>query len=104
MIDYQSIAIEELNKDFDGDDYSEGLAVDDENFDAALKSDMSDVLLKALEKLSRRQQELCHLIRKEGLSMREVSKKLNIPRGTLFDEILRIREVFRNEGLKDYLP
>ena len=76
---------------------------DDKSFKAVLTSDINLILLKVLEKLSHRQQELCRLLQEEGLNMTQVSEKLNIPRGTLFDEILRIREIFRNEGLKDYL-
>ena len=76
---------------------------EDQNFEDALRSDISGVLRRALRKLSCRQREMCRLIKVEGLSMNQVSQKLNIPRGTLFDEVLRIREVFRNEGLKDYL-
>jgi RNA polymerase sigma-70 factor (ECF subfamily) len=99
---YKSVSIDELLGD--DEDLSAGfLSVEDENFDKALKSDACDVLLKALEKLSRRQQELCRLIREEGLSLNQAGSKLNIPRATVYDEILRIREVFRREGLKDYL-
>ena len=101
---YQSISLDELMSHINEEECSDHLIADDESFKAALTSDINLVLLKALEKLSHRQQELCRLLRDEGLNMKQVSEKLNIPRGTLFDEILRIREIFRNEGLMDYLP
>jgi RNA polymerase sigma-70 factor (ECF subfamily) len=100
---YQSISLDELLSHINEEECSNHVISDDESFKAVLTSDINLILLKALEKLSRRQQELCRLLQEEGLNMTQVSEKLNIPRGTLFDEILRIREIFRNEGLKDYL-
>jgi len=100
---YQSISLDELMSGMDEDMYPDALVVEDENFDEALRSDMSVVLRRATTKLSRRQREMCRLIKVEGLNMMQVSQKLNIPRGTLFDEVVRIREVFRDEGLTDYL-
>lgn len=99
---YKNVSLDDLLGD-DEDWSTDFLAVEDKNFDAALKSDAGEILLKALEKLSRRQQELCRLIREEGLSLNQAGSKLNIPRATVYDEILRIREVFRKEGLSDYL-
>lgn len=99
---YQNVSLDDLLND-DEDLGISALAVEDESFDAALKSDTNEILLKALEKLSRRQQELCRLIREEGLSLNQAGSKLNIPRATVYDEILRIREVFKKEGLRDYL-
>lgn len=100
---FKSVSIDDLLNGIDDDSYCQQLAIDDERFKSILKSDINLILLSALEKLSGRQQELCRLIREEGLSLNQVSKKLNIPRATLYDEVLRIREVFRKEGLKDYL-
>ena len=79
------------------------MAVEDENIEAVLKSDKNKVLLIALEKLSCRQKELCRLLKDEGLSLNQAGEKLGLPRATVYDEVLRIREVFRKEGLKDYL-
>ena len=100
---YQSISLDELILGLDEENFPDQLMFEDQNFEDALRSDISGVLRRALRKLSCRQREMCRLIKVEGLSMNQVSQKLNIPRGTLFDEVLRIREVFRNEGLKDYL-
>jgi len=94
-----SIPLDDL---FFDDDEDSCLAVEDKNFDKTLKSDKKEIVLKALEKLSNRQQEICRSIM-DGCSLNETGRKLNIPRATLYDEVLRIREVFRKEGLNDYL-
>ena len=58
---------------------------------------------KVLKKLSPEQQKLCRLLIKEGLNIKEASKALKTPRGTIYDEINRIRAIFEKEGLHDYL-
>jgi len=100
---YQSVSLDELTEGLDGETYIDELAVEDQNFEEVLRSDVGRVLKRAMAKLSGRQRELCRLIKVEGLNMKQASQKMNIPRGTLFDEVLRIREVFRDEGLTDYL-
>jgi len=100
---FQSISLDELIDGLDEDAYPNELLFDDQSFEEVLRSDIGRVLKRVMERLSRRQREMCRLIEEEGLNMNQVSKKMNIPRGTLFDEVLRIREVFRNEGLTDYL-
>ena len=91
-----------LDDFFLDDDEDTCLAVEDKNFDKVLKSDKQEIVLKALEKLSGRQKEICRHIM-EGCSLNETGRKLNIPRATLYDEVLRIRDVFRKEGLNHYL-
>ena len=100
---YQSVSLDALVDGLEEDAYLDELAVEDQNFEEVLRSDVGRVLKRAMAKLSHRQREMCRLIKVEGLNMKQVSQKMNIPRGTLFDEVLRIREVFRNEGLTDYL-
>jgi len=100
---YQSISLDELVDGLDEGSYPDALTFEDQNFEAVLRSDVGRVLKRAMAKLSGRQREMCRLIKAEGLNMTQVSKKMNIPRGTLFEEVLRIRDVFRNEGLTDYL-
>lgn len=60
-------------------------------------------IAKALQKLTPRQRRLCLLLGEEGLSIKEVAERLAIPRGTLYEEIKRIRKVFSDQGLGDYL-
>ena len=43
------------------------------------------------------------MLGEEGLSVKEVAEQLRIPRGTLYEEIKRIRKVFADHGLDDYL-
>ncbi len=108
--DFLSVPFRSTDGDFDDDleqeldmNDSSDVPVEDKNFREVINTDLKRLMANAKKRLSKRQLELCRLFQQEGLSMRSVSKKMNIPRATLFDEILRIREVFRQEGLKDYL-
>jgi RNA polymerase sigma-70 factor (ECF subfamily) len=60
-------------------------------------------LARAMAKLNESQRRLCHLLGEEGLSIKEAAQRLGIPRGTLYEEIKRIRKVFADHGLDDYL-
>jgi RNA polymerase sigma factor (sigma-70 family) len=60
-------------------------------------------LLRALALLTPAQQRLCLLLGEEGLSAKEAAEQLRIPRGTLYEEIRRVRKVFAEYGLGDYL-
>jgi len=60
-------------------------------------------LLRALVRLTPAQQRLCLMLGEEGLSIKEAAEKLRIPRGTLYEEIKRIRQIFADFGLDDYL-
>jgi RNA polymerase sigma-70 factor (ECF subfamily) len=43
------------------------------------------------------------LLGEEGLSIKEAAERLRIPRGTLYEEIKRIRKIFAEHGLEGYL-
>lgn len=60
-------------------------------------------IAKALQQLTPRQRRLCTLLGEEGLTIKEAAARLRIPRGTLYEEIKRIRKVFAEHGLGDYL-
>jgi RNA polymerase sigma factor (sigma-70 family) len=60
-------------------------------------------LLRALARLTPAQQRLCLMLGEEGLSVKEAAERLRIPRGTLYEEIKRIRQVFADFGLDAYL-
>lgn len=60
-------------------------------------------LLRAMARLTPSQQRLCVMLGEEGLSVKEAAEQLRIPRGTLYEEIKRIRKVFADHGLGDYL-
>ena len=58
---------------------------------------------RALERLTPMQRRICTMLGEEGLSVKETAERLRIPRGTLYDEIKRIRQIFSTQGLGDYL-
>lgn len=60
-------------------------------------------LVRAVERLTPHQQRLCRLLGDEGLTVQEASRRLGIPRATIYDELKRIRKVFAALGLEDYL-
>jgi RNA polymerase sigma-70 factor (ECF subfamily) len=55
-------------------------------------------LARALRKLTDAQRRLCQLLGEEGPPIKEASERLRIPRGTLYEEIKRIRKVFADHG------
>jgi hypothetical protein len=55
----------------------------------------------AFGKLSPRQRAICDELLREALS--PAAKELGVPRSTLRDAVAKIREVFRDAGLEDYL-
>ena len=71
--------------------------------DAASRYDARIDIAKALQQLTLRQRRLCALLGEEGLTIKEAAERLRIPRGTLYEEIKRIRKVFAEYGLGDYL-
>ncbi len=60
-------------------------------------------IARALDRLTPVQRRLCQMLGEEGLSVKEAAERLRIPRGTLYEEIKRIRKVFADLGLGDYL-
>ena len=60
-------------------------------------------IARALQQLTLRQRRLCTLLGEEGLSIKEAAERLRIPRGTLYEEIKRIRKIFAEQGLEGYL-
>lgn len=100
---YTSLSLEKLLDHGDTDFIEKFLKTDDEGFDLLMKSDLPIALSKAVNRLSLRQKELCRLLGEEGMNINEASKRMNVPRSTLQEEIKRIRETFRKEGLENYL-
>ncbi len=58
---------------------------------------------RVLARLTPVQRQLCQMLGEEGVSVKEAAERLRIPRGTLYEEIKRIRKVFVDQGLGDYL-
>ena len=78
-----------------GHELANGRAVD--------RNDARIDINKALLRLTPRQRRLCRLLGEEGMSIKEAAEHLGIPRGTLYEEIKRVRQVFDDQGLGDYL-
>ena len=60
-------------------------------------------LSRVMALLTPAQQRLCQLLGEEGLSIKEAAERLRIPRGTLYEEIKRVRRIFDQQGLSNYL-
>lgn len=83
-----------------GDDQTLGdLVPAGETGDEVMSSVMREHLLSRLAPGQRR----LALGLEAGMSMSEISKRLDVPRTTLYDELERIRRVFRDEGLEEFL-
>lgn len=101
-LSYMAIPLDDILAD--DDQLSAGiLAEEDKQLRSVINSDMDLLLVKALEKLSRKQKQLCRLVAEEKMSFREIGRTLKMSKGAVYDEIIRIRQVFREEGLNDYL-
>ena len=77
----------------------------DENHTSELhvKAELKIDISKTIQKLTPKQQELCRLLGDEGLNINQASKIMQIPRGTLYEDIKRIRSIFQQDGLHEYL-
>ena len=74
----------------------------DDHLRASAEDARADIF-KAMKRLAPLQQQLCHLLGCEGLSVQDASRKLGIPRATIYDELKRIRKSFTELGLQHYL-
>lgn len=80
------------------------LPVDEEYFsNLRLSAELKIDLSRTYQKLSPKQRELCRLLGQEGLSIQEASQVLKTPRGTLYEDIKRIKAIFQKENLHEYL-
>jgi RNA polymerase sigma factor (sigma-70 family) len=60
-------------------------------------------IARAMKLLSPVQRKVCQMLGEEGLSIKEAAARLHVPRGAVYLEIKRVREVFAAVGLEDYL-
>ncbi len=60
-------------------------------------------MTRSIQRLTPAQQALCRLLGEQGLTVKAAAEHLGIPRGTLYEEIKRIRQQFDRDGLRDYL-
>ena len=69
---------------------------------AAEAHDLRDRITELIPSLSPRQQKIVEGLLEE-LTVSELSRRLRVPRATLYGELDRIRGTFINEGLDRYL-
>lgn len=103
QVQMKSVSLSDfLDKD-EPETFEKFFGVESQTRQTMADEELSDALQNAFCKMSPRQKELCRLLGEEGLSVTEASRHMNVPRTTLNEEIKRIREVFRKEGLENYL-
>lgn len=78
------------------------LMVDEQVVQKITAADLPAAMTRVTDKLSFRQKQLCRFLM-EGVSIKGAGEKMNIPRTTLNEEVKRIRVIFQNEGLEEYL-
>jgi DNA-directed RNA polymerase specialized sigma24 family protein len=95
----ESISLDEpLNSKEDTEPLVEEIPDKEDSIQAELKIDIVSVC----QKLTPRQQILCDLLR-SSFNIREISSELGVNRKRVYEEIHRIRTIFEDEGLKNYL-
>lgn len=99
---FESIPLDEIinSENFKTETF---LMVYDDELEKPSRDEFVQTLSNAMSRLSKRQKILCQLLGEEGLSQSEAAQRMKIPRTTLRDEIERIRGVFREEGLENFL-
>lgn len=95
---------ERISDDEDSPTFLDGLS-EDENHASSLhvSAELKIDITRTIQKLTPKQKELCRLLGEEGLNMSEASEVLKTPRGTLYEEVKRIKAIFEKAKLHDYL-
>ena len=100
---YESISLDQpFNDDDDAPTLKDKIA-DTKNVPPHINSELKKELSKAYKKLTPQQQKLYRLLAEEGLSINAACKHFGKHRSNVYRDVLRIREVFEKQGLKDYL-
>lgn len=99
---YESISLDAPLNDDEGLTLKDKIA-DTKTVSPQIKSELESKLSKALERLTPEQKELCRLISEEGMTINETCSHFNKHRSNVFRDAVRIRKIFEEEGLKDYL-
>lgn len=100
---YESISLDEpLNDDEDSPTLKDKIANSDD-VPPQTNSELKIELTKAYQRLTPQQQKLCKLLGEEGLNINEACKHFGKHRSNVYRDVLRIRQIFEEEGLKDYL-
>ena len=102
---YESISLDRpLDDDVDKDTLTlKDKIPDTKGAHPHINLELKKELSKAYKKLTPQQQKLYRLLAEEGLSINAASKHFGKHRSNVYRDVLRIREVFEKQGLKDYL-
>jgi len=97
-----------IGEDENNPDYIDNVTVNNIPTREAISNPFLSILKKididkTLQKLNPKQQIICELIMSKDLNISDLSKCLNTPRSTVYDEIDRIRKIFEKAGLKKYI-
>ncbi len=71
--------------------------------DFRVQSDLHITLSQAYSKLTPNQRKLCDFLRDGYFSPTDLEELMGVGRATVYREIERVKNVFKNEGLKDFL-
>ncbi len=100
---YMSESLDAMGEDEESISAKEKILMVEEQVVSKLTAaDLPDAMARATAGLSFRQKQICRYL-SEGMSQVKVGEKMGIPRTTLQEEVKRIREAFRKEGLEEYL-
>ena len=78
-------------------------APSDSFYQIRIQTELKIELTKAHQKLTPRQKRLCDLLSEAKLTIKEISEELGVNRKRIYEDLNRIRTIFENEGLKNYL-
>ena len=76
----------------------EELIPDPQNYDFSLRLDLE----RTIAKLSALQQRVCWFLW-QGYNVTEIARELGKSRGSIYDDIVRVKRVFSDQGLDEYL-
>lgn len=99
---YLSESLDALDESRSVNAKEKALMNDEQVISKITEGDLPDAMAKVTANLSFRQKQICRYL-SEGMNQIQVGKKMNIPRTTLQVEMKRIRDVFQEAGLEEFL-
>lgn len=99
---YESISLDTICQDEDKPVLKDKI-MDMSGVHLRINSDLNMKLSQVLEMLTPQQKELCRLISEEGMTINQACKHFNKHRSSIYRDVLKIRKIFEESGLKNYL-